>query len=179
MVAPILDKSEKYQNPTCEQSVKGGLLIALIWGIFFLLLDQGSKWGARHFLAGGGSVDLIGSVVRLTLVYNTKLAFGIPLWIGIGAIVVLMAGLFLLKAIEKDKDSVQTKEPALASSLLSAGLVGVAVGAAMGNIIDRIVFGAVVDFIELPHWPVFNVADVGLTVVVIVFGWKVLGMMKR
>ena len=42
--------------------------------------------------------------------------------------------------------------------------VGMVVGGAIANGIDRITQGYVVDFIQLPHWPVFNVADSGITV---------------
>ena len=41
------------------------------------------------------------------------------------------------------------------------------VGGAIGNLIDRIRLGAVTDFIKLPHWPAFNVADMSITVGVI------------
>ena len=40
---------------------------------------------------------------------------------------------------------------------------GLLVGGALGNLIDRIANGAVTDFIKLPHWPAFNVADMAIT----------------
>jgi signal peptidase II len=45
---------------------------------------------------------------------------------------------------------------------------GLLVGGAAGNLIDRIRAGAVTDFVKLPHWPAFNVADTAITVGVIV-----------
>ena len=42
--------------------------------------------------------------------------------------------------------------------------VGMVLGGAVGNALDRITQGYVVDFMQLPHWPVFNVADSGVTV---------------
>ena len=45
---------------------------------------------------------------------------------------------------------------------------GLLLGGALGNIVDRIREGAVIDFIKLPHWPAFNVADIAITVGVIV-----------
>ena len=42
------------------------------------------------------------------------------------------------------------------------------VGGALGNLIDRIAHGAVTDFIKLPHWPAFNVADMSITFGVLV-----------
>ena len=40
---------------------------------------------------------------------------------------------------------------------------GLLVGRAIGNLIDRVAHGAVTDFIKLPHWPAFNVADMAIT----------------
>ncbi|MGH2840267.1 MAG: signal peptidase II [Solirubrobacteraceae bacterium] len=40
---------------------------------------------------------------------------------------------------------------------------GLLLGGALGNIVDRVREGAVVDFIKLPHWPAFNVADIAIT----------------
>jgi signal peptidase II len=49
--------------------------------------------------------------------------------------------------------------------------VGLFVGGALGNVIDRVAHGSVIDFIQLPHWPAFNVADMCITfgVVILVF----------
>ena len=48
---------------------------------------------------------------------------------------------------------------------------GMLVGGAVGNLIDRVARGAVIDFIKLPHWPAFNVADMSITfgVIILVF----------
>lgn len=48
---------------------------------------------------------------------------------------------------------------------------GLFVGGAIGNLIDRVAFGSVIDFIQLPHWPAFNLADTCITagVVILVF----------
>jgi signal peptidase II len=48
---------------------------------------------------------------------------------------------------------------------------GMFVGGAIGNLIDRVALGSVIDFIQLPHWPAFNVADTCITlgVVILVF----------
>ena len=45
---------------------------------------------------------------------------------------------------------------------------GLLLGGAAGNLIDRVRLGAVTDFVKLPHWPAFNVADICITVGVIV-----------
>ena len=45
---------------------------------------------------------------------------------------------------------------------------GMLLGGALGNIADRVRIGAVVDFVKLPHWPAFNVADAAITVGVVI-----------
>ncbi len=52
--------------------------------------------------------------------------------------------------------------------------VGVLLGGAAGNLIDRLRFGAVVDFVDVPWWPTFNVADVAVVVGVILVVWALL-----
>lgn len=48
------------------------------------------------------------------------------------------------------------------------------VGGGLGNVYDRLVTGHVIDFIHVEHWPIFNVADIAVTlgVLVLVWGWK-------
>ena len=52
---------------------------------------------------------------------------------------------------------------------------GMLVGGALGNLIDRIANGAVTDFIKLPHWPAFNVADMSITFGVLALLWVLEG----
>ncbi len=52
---------------------------------------------------------------------------------------------------------------------------GLLVGGALGNLLDRILNGAVTDFIKLPHWPAFNVADMAITFGVLALLWVVEG----
>jgi signal peptidase II len=46
--------------------------------------------------------------------------------------------------------------------------VGMLMGGAIGNLVDRVALGSVIDFIKLPHWPAFNIADTCITVGVII-----------
>jgi signal peptidase II len=52
---------------------------------------------------------------------------------------------------------------------------GLLVGGALGNLIDRLAHGAVTDFIKLPHWPAFNVADMAITFGVFALLWVLEG----
>jgi signal peptidase II len=56
---------------------------------------------------------------------------------------------------------------------------GMLVGGAIGNLIDRIASGAVTDFIKLPHWPAFNVADISITFGVLALLWVLEGPRQR
>jgi signal peptidase II len=56
---------------------------------------------------------------------------------------------------------------------------GLLVGGALGNLIDRLVHGAVTDFVKLPLWPAFNVADMAITFGVLALLWVLEGPRRR
>jgi signal peptidase II len=56
---------------------------------------------------------------------------------------------------------------------------GLLLGGAAGNLIDRVRDGAVTDFIKLPHWPAFNVADIAITVGVLALLYVLEGPPRR
>lgn len=97
--------------------------------------------------------------LQLNLAFNTGMAFsrgeGLGPVIGVVALVVVVAMLMSLRR---------------ADSLLSAVAAGMVLGGAVGNLADRLfrgsgwLQGAVVDFIDLQWFPIFNVADIGITV---------------
>lgn len=121
-------------------------------------VDQLTKWWAIAAL-GDGPVDLVGGA-RLRLVHNPGTAFGLasryaPV-IAIAAVVVVVAVLAATRSLRGG--------PALTG-------IGLVLGGAMGNLGDRVLRegggflgGAVVDFVDLGWWPVFNVADAAITV---------------
>ena len=130
-----------------------------------LVLDQLTKVWAMSALADG-PVDVPGPG-RFALVRNTAGAFGLG-----GAFVPFLAiGALVLVVILLSRTDV-TAHPALA---LAAGLV---LGGALGNLIDRLVRapgmlkGAVVDFVDLGWWPVFNVADAAITCGCLLLVWS-------
>jgi signal peptidase II len=138
--------------------------LALAVGLAVLALDQATKALALSRLSPGVPVPLVDGLLALTLVMNPGLAFGLlatvpPGWRWVVALLSLAA----LSALA-----------VLAARLLPTGgrsaalALGLIFGGAVGNLIDRWRFGAVVDFIDVYwgayHWPAFNVADSAISV---------------
>ena len=118
-----------------------------------LAADQIAKAVVRGSIARGERVDLVPGI-DLVNTRNSGIAFG--LLSGGGALVAVVAGLALLALL------------AFFATHLARPLVwlptGLLLGGAAGNLVDRAVGGAVTDFVDLPWWPAFNVADVAITV---------------
>jgi signal peptidase II len=118
------------------------------------LVDQVTKWWAEHSLTVGRPRPVLGDLLRFDLTHNAGAAFSL----GTGYTVVLTAvALGVIVGCLR-----------LARRLASAGwavALGLLLGGALGNVTDRLLRspgplrGQVVDFLRLPHWPVFNVAD--------------------
>lgn len=131
-------------------------MIALLIGVAVLGygLDQGSKAWASAALDPMRPRHVVGNLLKLHLTHNPGAAFSIATnatWLlTIIAIVVIGATIFIACRL-------RSKPWACALGLL--------IGGALGNLTDRFVRtpgggrGHVVDFLELPHWPIFNVAD--------------------
>ena len=124
-------------------------------GVLVLALDQLTKWWAVDNLSDGHIVDVIGSL-RFLLTHNTGAAFSMGSgrslgpWISVMALVVVVV----------------LSLGATARQLGGAVAAGLVAGGAIGNLVDRafrgdqgFLHGAVIDFIDLQWWPVFNVAD--------------------
>jgi signal peptidase II len=142
---------------------RAGLLAAIVLG-----LDQLSKHLVRADIALGDERKFfIG--VKLVHVRNTGVAFSlfsgggdVVLAITLGALVMLLVYL--------------ARRPDRPWLWLPTGLL---VGGALGNLIDRLVHGAVTDFVKLPLWPAFNVADMAITFGVLALLWVLEGPRRR
>ncbi|GMU52351.1 MAG: hypothetical protein AMXMBFR33_14970 [Candidatus Xenobia bacterium] len=131
------------------------VLLALGW----LLADQGSKWLVQSHLKLHESQTTPGDWLLWTHVHNRGGAFGLfPgasllfLGTGVGVIAVLLWTLPRTRSLD----------------WASAVAYGLIMGGALGNLLDRLRLGYVVDFIDLNFrplvtWPVFNVADIGIS----------------
>jgi signal peptidase II len=130
---------------------RAGLVLAAV-----VVLDQVTKALVRHHVAVG-SEDGVFPAVSLVHVRNTGVAFGV---LSGGGAVVLVCTLIALAALVV----YFVRHPARRGLWVPTGLL---VGGAIGNLVDRLLNGSVTDFIKLPHWPAFNVADIAITLGVI------------
>lgn len=138
---------------------RAGAVVAAVIG-----LDQLTK----HTIAAGispGETRAILPAVTLVHVRNPGVAFG---FLSSGGPLVLVVTLCALAALI----TFLLVRPARRGLWVATGLL---VGGALGNLIDRLVSGSVTDFIKLPLWPAFNVADMAITFGVLALLWVLEG----
>lgn len=140
----------------------GGVLICTSTVV---IIDRISKIITRTYLEVGESISVIGNFFCLTHVQNSGIAFGInfkggPILFTIFAIIAVIG---IAIYIWKVRGEHMLKNISLALIL----------GGAIGNLLDRFLFGKVTDFLHFSigryQWPVFNVADSAVTVGMILF----------
>lgn len=139
-------------RPGDDRPGRVGLLLAVAGAV--LAVDVSSKILAVDRLAGRAPIEVIDGVLSLRLVRNPGAAFGLAegMTVILTCIAVVVVGVILR----------------MARRMRSTGwavALGLVLGGALGNLGDRLfrspgpLRGHVIDFLELPHWPVFNVAD--------------------
>ena len=122
-----------------------------------MVLDQVTKAIAVATLEGRVPIEVVGQWLRLTFVRNSGAAFSLA-----GSYTIVISAL----AVGVSFFIVRTARTL--SSTWWAVVLGGVLGGALGNLIDRLfrspgpLRGHVVDFLQLPHWPIFNVADMSL-----------------
>jgi signal peptidase II len=119
--------------------------------------DQLVKALVTASLERGEQRDLVAGV-KLVNTRNTGVAFGQLQ--GGGVIVAILIAIAVAALVVYVTRNAQRRWIWLPAGLL--------LGGAIGNVIDRLREGAVVDFLKLPHWPAFNVADAAITIGVLV-----------
>ena len=137
--------------PAQRLSAVGVLLVAAV----AVALDQASKTWALEALADREPLHVLGSL-QLALSFNSGVAFSLGRGSGLAVVPVALAVVLVVLYASRHL-----------GGRLAATAVGLVVGGAAGNLIDRLVRGhggAVVDFIDLQWWPVFNVADACIVV---------------
>lgn len=131
-----------------------------LWLVVALIVacDQVTKHWALNRLSGGRTIDLVGSL-RFNLAFNKGMAFSQGT--GFGPVIGAVAFIVIIVIVLWMRRSARGM-PALAAGLIVAG--------ALGNLIDRLfrgdawLRGAVVDFIDLQWFPVFNLADSAISI---------------
>lgn len=128
------------------------------------LLDQSTKWWAEHSLTEGQPRPILGEVLRLSLSHNAGAAFSTGTSYTFALTLVALAVIVVCLR--------------MARRLRNVGwgvALGLLLGGSLGNVTDRILRapspfrGHVVDFLQLPHWPVFNVADSSISAAAVLF----------
>ncbi len=122
-----------------------------------LLLDQATKYAARYELMEGNPQEVLGNLLRIVLRYNYGAAFSLgwggPVFL---SVFTALACVFLVRYMMKVTSRKQ---------LLWLGII---LGGAVGNLVDRIAMGKVTDFIDVGltawRWPTFNVADIAICI---------------
>lgn len=124
-----------------------------------LIFDQVSKFILCRIILPGGSFPVIKGIFHLTHVQNKGMAFGLlPNQTLFFIIITLLTILFIL--FFHQRTSKKGSPPSWA--------LGLILGGALGNLIDRIRLKAVIDFLDFSlkghHWPSFNIADSAITI---------------
>lgn len=150
-----------------EASPSAGPRPRLVWvtvgvALAVIAIDQATKALAVAYLqprilAGEGPIEILGPVLKLTYTENTGAAFSLGTgFTWIFALIAVIVAVVILRTA--------TRIGSIAWAVALGGLLG----GAVGNLIDRLTRppgigqGYVVDFLELPNWPVFNVADMSI-----------------
>lgn len=143
------------------------IFIALFTVSVIVFVDRMTKIFFSNILELGESIPVIRNVLHMTLVQNTGIAFGLFKGQGVVFIIIAIIAIFLFgynifyyKSNNEDLDRLYI----VAFSLL--------LGGAIGNLVDRIYYGYVIDFIDLRMWPVFNIADSAITVGALIIAYK-------
>lgn len=132
------------------------MYVAII--VLVIALDQLTKLAVKDALFPHESKVLIPDILSLAYVTNTGAIFGVLrgmnallIAVGIGVVIILSYYIYI-----------NQKE-------MSSYFFALVIGGALSNIIDRIAYGWVIDFIDFHFWPAFNIADTAITTGIIAF----------
>ncbi len=145
-------KSHKY-SINSEISYKY-IIIALL----VVFIDQLTKLLVRHYMQLEQSIPIIKDAFHLTYITNTGTFFGMfqgsqsNIFFIIFTIILLGGVIYVFNKL----------------SCFEKAFFALVMGAALGNLIDRLVFSHVIDFLDLRFWPIFNIADSVLSISIII-----------
>jgi len=152
------DDSSLTDTPSVPSRARARVLLFSVFGVLYAV-DQLTKWLAVDRLTGQPDKQLVGDLLKLHLTRNSGAAFSTGTgYTVLFALLAAGAAVFVLYLSLR----VRSAWWAVAFGLLLAGICG--------NLTDRlfrapgVLRGQVVDFLQLPHWPIFNVADICINV---------------
>jgi signal peptidase II len=141
------------------------ILLIFYIGILIIISDQITKFLITKYMALHQSIPLIKNILHLTYIQNTGAGFGILK--GSNTILIFTSLIIIGVILFNFKKIIKEKPVHIPIALI--------LGGAIGNLIDRILIGHVIDFIDFRIWPAFNVADSAITigaVWLIIYFWK-------
>lgn len=123
--------------------------------ILIVIGDQLTKWQIQEFMVLNQSIPVWEGIFSITYIHNTGAAFSMLAGKTqlLALFQILIIGIVLGYVVWKGKG---------AHPLLKLSLAMIVAGG-IGNLIDRLLRGYVVDFLDFHFWPIFNVADIGVT----------------
>ena len=138
-------------------------MMLLLVALAVLVVDRLTKVAIQHNLALGEHVRVVGDLLWLEHSQNTGIAFSLATsHSSVVFVFDIIAILFILYLARR----VPRREPWLRLGL------GLILGGAIGNVVDRVLAGSVTDFIDFRVFPVFNVADMGISVGAVIIAWR-------
>lgn len=175
MIEPARDERNPIETPSKSDGnarVSGRALFTHIYlvGVVVLALDILTKQIVYRTLPlGGPSIEVLGNFLRWTYIHNPGAAFGLftanrYFFIGVS----LLSTIVILGLVHSSRYRDRW-------TLLAFGLI---LGGAVGNLLDRLWLGVVIDFIDVGigthRWPFFNIADSGISVGVVLLALRFL-----
>lgn len=122
----------------------------IFMGTLLVVIDQMIKYNVNNKMFVGQTYPIIENFLHITYVKNTGIAFGLfknnNLFMIIVILIIILIVIYFYKK-EKNKNFLLS----VATTILLSG--------AIGNLIDRIFYGFIIDYIDFQFWPAFNLAD--------------------
>lgn len=139
--------------------------MTFLTALVIFALDRAAKLLVLDRMFCGQSTEILPGIFNFTLVFNNGTAFGLlkgqnTTLAAFSALAVIVISGYALKNKKLD--------PALSVAL------GMLLGGALGNLLDRARFGYVIDFLDFRVWPVFNLADSAITVGIALLCWRII-----
>jgi len=152
------------------------IIIAPVTVFFVLFFDRVTKHFFSQILSEGESIPVIRNIFHFSLVHNTGIAFGLFKDQGVVFIIIPVIAIAILLLIyniyyyRKHEESMSVMY-VVGFPLILAG--------ALGNLIDRVAYGYVIDFLDFRIWPVFNIADSAITIGALLIAFKCLRTQQK